>query len=579
MKAFKIAIIVLVSLFVLVIAGAFIFIKTFDVNKHLPQITAQASKAMGRELSVGRADLGISLAQGVSLKISDIVLADDPVFSAAPFVSVGHINVGVNIGALLFQGKVRMTEIVVDGLKAVVIRSKEGLVNAATLGGQGAGVKAEDNKAVALVPALLVNDLKITNASVTYVDASFTPQLALTVDHIDVRVNGFSLTSPFDITGKMALFSAQQNVSFKGRASLDVAGQAVRVRDVAVDADLAAIVASVVDEQLSMLRPLALKELGGVLHLMAADVKAGAKGIEGLQAGARLDKGLVVAGAVPVPVSDISFAADIDAQKVDVTSFSAAVADGVVRGNALIMQYMTAPVVGATVNIEQVDLKKIVDALKAPVNMSGMFFASGNIKFSGKTPEEVMASLSGDVKGELKDGVLHDVNLLALGLGKIPMMPGLLESVMADLPEAAREDVRKGITHFEACRIQGNISEGVFHIDTSEMTTPELQAQLKGAIALAGTIDATADIRVQAALSEKLARSAQDLGALKDEQGRIYVPVNIKGPLAGPSVMPDAAYLAQKLLAARGGEQLQKVLGTPEAAAAVNAVFDLFKKK
>jgi hypothetical protein len=47
-----------------------------------------------------------------------------------------------------------------------------------------------------------------------------------------------------------------------------------------------------------------------------------------------------------------------------------------------------------------------------------------------------------------------------------------------------------------------------------------------------------------------------------------------------PIVTPDMDYLTKKLVLAVGGEELQKALGgSPAAAEAVGAIFDLFRKK
>ena len=96
MKILKIALISIGALIVVAVTAAIIFIKTFDVNRYKPQIIGEATKAMSRRVDFAKADLGVSLIQGISLKISDFSIAEDPEFGKGNFLSVKEISVGVD---------------------------------------------------------------------------------------------------------------------------------------------------------------------------------------------------------------------------------------------------------------------------------------------------------------------------------------------------------------------------------------------------------------------------------------------------------------------------------------------------
>ncbi len=213
------------------------------------------------------------------------------------------------------------------------------------------------------------------------------------------------------------------------------------------------------------------------------------------------------------------------------------------------------------------------------MKISGNLSASGSATFQGKTPESILASLKGDAQGELKNGQLDNVNLLALGLEKIPMLPGLLDSILPGLSADTQQDVRQGITRFDTCRAQATMAAGVIQVAAADIATRDLTVHGQGTVNMSGPLDFKGEIRMAKAVSDVLVAKAGDLSALRDEQSRIYMPLSISGTLLKPRFIPDVDYLTRKIIASQGSEQLKQVLGTPEASQAVNAVLDLFKKK
>ncbi len=577
MKALKVILVVFAALVILVTAGVLVFLKTFNVNSYLPQITQQVSKAVGRDLKVGGAELGVSLANGIRLEVKDISLADDPRFSDKPFFAVSRIEIGVNPGALFFERKVQMTGIVIDSPRIVMIRAKDGTINVQTMGAQ-VPAKGPDNQAAA-IPALLVNDIKIVNGSFTYIDQGSTPALALTLARIDVHVSDLSLVSPFQVSLKASLFSAQQNVTLDARVDPDLLKQAVRIKDLNIGVDLALIDAAKLEDQLPMLKPLALKKTAGLFKIDVPEAEAGAKGLATLKAQASLEKGLLLVGLVPVPAENITLNADISEKQVSIKTLTATVADGVIRGNALIVDYLSLPVVTGSVSTEGVNINKIAVAFSSPLGAKGILSGDGNVRFSGTTPEAIVSSLSGETKADIKDAVIENMNFLSASLGKIPMLPGLLDSIMPDLSQATQDDIRQGSTHFQTVHAQGHLVKGGFQLDAADATTQDLAVHAQGAFDFVSGFDIKVDVRLTPDLSGRLALRVKALAGLKDEEGRIYIPLNVKGPVAKPKVIPDIEYLAKKMIVAQGGEQLQQILGSPDASQAVNAIFDLFKKK
>jgi AsmA family len=71
-----------------------------NVNRFRPGVEAEASKALGRQVTVG--NLSLSILSG-SVGAENIVIADDPAFSKSPFVVAKSMKVGVELMPLIFS--------------------------------------------------------------------------------------------------------------------------------------------------------------------------------------------------------------------------------------------------------------------------------------------------------------------------------------------------------------------------------------------------------------------------------------------------------------------------------------------
>ena len=64
MKVLKNILVGFLVLIVLLVGGVVVFLKTFDMNKYVPQITQQVVQTIGRDLKIGHAALALSWRQG-----------------------------------------------------------------------------------------------------------------------------------------------------------------------------------------------------------------------------------------------------------------------------------------------------------------------------------------------------------------------------------------------------------------------------------------------------------------------------------------------------------------------------------
>lgn len=130
-KPLVITLVILGLILVVVIVAPFFI----DVDHFRPQITAQLSSSLGRQVEVGH--LRLSLITG-SLTAEQISIADDPAFSREPFLTAKSLSVGVDLLSLVFSRELRVRSLAFDAPQVQLIRAAAGRWNFQTLGAGGA---------------------------------------------------------------------------------------------------------------------------------------------------------------------------------------------------------------------------------------------------------------------------------------------------------------------------------------------------------------------------------------------------------------------------------------------------------
>lgn len=331
MKAVRIILLGILVLFVVVIGGGFIFLKNFDVTKHKPQIISQATAALARPFDLKDIQLQVSLKEGIRLNLKDVTIGDDPNFQSGDFFKVSDVFVGVDVLALL-KGTIAVSKVQVQSPQIIIIKTADGRMNAETIGkksetagapeatqaaatGQSAGTAAvpaapkeasSDNKSMAALPAIFVDSVNIDNATLQYIDRSFQPELNVTLDQLNLKVDGFSLNRPFffDVAGRV--FSAERNFKVSGKVQLNVAKSEVNGENINFTADLGKLALDQV-RALPMLKGVPFPEvLQGQFQVNVLNLSAGAQGLGGVTANVSLTDGAVT---VKEAAPGISFAA------------------------------------------------------------------------------------------------------------------------------------------------------------------------------------------------------------------------------------------------------------------------------
>jgi AsmA protein len=137
-----------------------------------------------------------------SLVAENIVIADDPAFSTAPFLKANKLNIGVEVMPLVFSRQVRVTNFSIDSPAVQLIQNQAGKWNFSSIGGSAA--KADSAQQPTAIPDLTVNRLKIDNGSVTVESVPPTAK-PFVYSGVTLDVKQFSLAKsfPFDLSAKL----------------------------------------------------------------------------------------------------------------------------------------------------------------------------------------------------------------------------------------------------------------------------------------------------------------------------------------------------------------------------------------
>src|SRR5882762_8250093 len=138
-KPLKYSLIGIAGLLFLVIAGALVFVLTFDANRYKPQIERLVQEKTGRTLKL-QGPLEAAVWPSLGAKVSGVTFSERG--SEQQFVALDNAHASVALLPLL-HGQVVVDKIRLSGFKATIVKQKDGKFNFSDL----LEAKAEPSKA------------------------------------------------------------------------------------------------------------------------------------------------------------------------------------------------------------------------------------------------------------------------------------------------------------------------------------------------------------------------------------------------------------------------------------------------
>jgi AsmA protein len=191
MKKLLIALAAVAGLFVVAVAGVWLFV---DADQFRPKLEVMMSEALGRRVTIGR--LKIALFSG-GMAVEDLMIADDAAFSRQPFVTAKSVSVGVDLKSLILSRSLLVESFRLDQPRVALLRAASGEWN---FSGLGSGSSSSSSGASA---AFLVHKISIAGGQIVVRGADGRRE-ERSYDGVNVDVSDLSLTSrfPFTVTAK-----------------------------------------------------------------------------------------------------------------------------------------------------------------------------------------------------------------------------------------------------------------------------------------------------------------------------------------------------------------------------------------
>ncbi len=568
MKIVKIILISIVALAALAFAGLAIFIANFDVNRYKPQIVSQAKSALERDVNFDNISLALSLTKGVKLNVSNAVIGEGQEFGTGNFLEIKNLSLGVDIWGYIFRKQVNISDIVIDTPRLKVIRTKDGRINAASVGGKPSSVPAAADRrvspalAVSALPDVNISSIKIINAAVNYEDRSFDPALSLDVTELGVQFSRISLVSPFPFMIEGRVVSEKKNFRIDGNIRVNLGTGAITVSGLKCSSDLADLLLEkipvVFPQAKGMVLPSVLK---GSLQADLDNITFGAKGLSGLSGNAVLAGGMLGFKELGSPIKDIELKSKLSATSLSLEDASAHIGNGSLKASGLLQNYLTTQNYDLSVNIADLKIQDLLPQEKTQVKAEGVIAGSLKVKGAGFSPDALKTALGGDGNISAKSVVLKDINILRTVLDKISIIPNLSEKIQANLPDKYKEKLNQNDTRFSDISLPLSIQNGRIIFKEAKIGADEFIFEGEVDAGFDGTYSATGSFLIPAELSAAMVSAVPQLEYLLNQEKQIYIPLKVAGKAPGVNIAVDLEYLGKKLIVNQVQTQIQDQLG------------------
>src|SRR6266850_2048996 len=223
MKAIRISLYVIAGLVVLLALGVAVFAMTFNPNKYKPEIERLVKEKTGRTLSL-KGDLQLAFWPALGAKVNGVTFSERG--NDQQFLAVESAHASVALIPLL-HGQAIVDGINVSGLKATVIKEKDGRFNFSDLmepkpaeaKGKQPEKKADEHKAEGgQAVAFDIGAVQIDRSAVTYIDKASGQEIAVS----DLKLSTGKIAEKAD--GKLELKATVKAKNPDADVKLDVSG-------------------------------------------------------------------------------------------------------------------------------------------------------------------------------------------------------------------------------------------------------------------------------------------------------------------------------------------------------------------
>jgi AsmA protein len=527
----------------------------------------------------------------IGARIVGFRVMDDPMFSADPFASLSSLDVGVKLLPLLSK-RVEIEEITLREPFITVIKNKEGIINVSTLGprtaapAEPAKPEVPQGDALQALALLAVDRLSIDGGTLIYRDLSAAPKVEYEIRdlgllltsvhlgetpslHLRATVEPYKLPVTLDgHFGPLAQTLDIKDYDFMvgvGSITLGLKGALMGGR---LDANLFApsISSADVPMRLPLTKPVHIKDLRIVAHA-PYPLKQGVPATELADVtdldlkihmgGSALDvKGSMLAGHAkvmvtspsvntadlpietglkkPVELKNLEVNADLKGQDARLSNLSFQLFNGDTKVQGGMSVGSPSPPFNGQVLIRGLQLKPVLEAFspESALSISGTAAADIAVAGRGFSMPDLTKALEGPGHVEVRDGRIEGVNLTGEALALLKVAGVQVDQVKA--------------TAFSTLETDFMIKQGIVSLQKLLADSHDFQATGNGTVGFDHTLNLAVNLNLSQGMSQKIAGSSPVAKvAMKD--GRLRLPLVIKGTLQNPSYRLDSKALTGKL--------------------------------
>lgn len=540
----------ILALLVIALAGAVIFVVTFDADRFRPQIQQEIQNTLGQPVEIGRISLGWR--SGPALEIKGFTIASsDP---SRPLLSVESFGAQMDFEPLL-QGRIEISSIYAEKPQIRLVRSADGTFR--FLENPGASQNSSAGPATALT--LLVDSIHIRDGEIIFRDEMNPASGDFVVRRLDIRLQDVSLGQSFPFDAAASFLSPVQNLKLNGKIRYLSREQAVALEDVRFETNLA----DLDFRELGQLMPEAASSLagagaGGLVTAALDPITLSADRPAEPFVRVNLTDGSYRSPAMAAPLTSIEAGLSASVREVILQGFSAEYEGSKVGVSGRMRLAKPEPEGTFQAAVTELDLSRLAPPARprdpkpeghGSVNLRGQFFGADSAR--------ILETVSGEGQILFNDVVIRDLNVIRELMKKLSIIPGLVQRLQERLPESYQEKLERRDTHFSPVEIPFTLASGranfpqVMILSESFAITGSAQADLAR-----GSLAAPMFLSIDPELSSAFIRSVQELQYLTDREGRLTIPFTAQGVMPDIRVQADVSYITSRLAVAKTQEVL-----------------------
>jgi AsmA protein len=568
LKVLKILLYLALGLVLVVVAAVAIFAMTFDPNRYKDDIQRIVKERTGRTLEL-KGPLELAFWPSLGAKVSGVVLSEHA--APQPFVALDSAHASVALLPLL-RGQVTVDRVRLSGLKAQIVKGKDGRFNFQDLIESPGEKPQAEKKAPQSGGAPVAFDIAgvtIERAAVTYRDLNTGQEIALNDLKLEtgriaenaqgklefaasLKRNSPPLDAKLALNGNYSL--KPEAVAVDLTAKLDestIKGKAAmsRAKVAAYDFDLNI-------DKLNLDRYLASSEKKGQGGKeqdkkeeqakpspkdKEADAPVDLSGLKGLNAKGRVEIGaLQVQGLKLAALKTEIRAAD---GRAEIGPHSANLYEGSLSGTLALDG--NANRVALKETLSNIAIGPLLRDFAQQDRLEGKGNLALDVSAAGKTVNGMKSALNGTAKANLRDGAVKGVDIGAI----INKARSALGSQSAQAADGSKER-----TDFSELNATFVIKNGVAHNEDLDVKAPLFR------VTGAGDIDIPKSTINYVAKAAVVATSKGQGGKERDDLAGLTVPVKLSGPLDAMKYEVDYRAVAGDLAKSKVGGQAKEAI-------------------